>query len=213
MREDHGDLTGTGERLNAATTGSAAPAFGDHFGHKIGPSHPLTRWPNEVLMKCSHCHELKSRESMAVDRNRRTGRRTVCTRCRAAYDRRRHTDQPHIAWESDYRARCRAYGLAPVISSFTREQLVDAWGDTCVTCGGPWEQIDHHIPVAAGGGHNLTNCCPMCARCNGRKRWESDSDLIRAFRIEHAGPQVGGVTAFQTKRVRRRHHSLEENVA
>ncbi|MFC8316363.1 HNH endonuclease [Gordonia sp. NPDC057258] len=52
-------------------------------------------------------------------------------------------------------------------------------------CGSPWDQIDHRTPVAAGGSHDLENCQPICGPCNSRKRWDSDRDLIRAFRPEH----------------------------
>jgi hypothetical protein len=152
-----------------------------------------TRNHLSALIRCGRCHELKPLTALAVDRSRPCGRRTVCADCRAAYDRHRRTAKPHIGWESDYRARCRRYGLIPAIVSFTREQLVDCSGDSCVDCGGAWDQIDHRIPVAEGGRHDLQNCRPICAGCNGRKRWVRDRASIRAFRL--AQPRVRAVAS------------------
>ena len=75
---------------------------------------------------------------------------------------------PHVNWESDYRLRCEGYGLEPTVVSFTREELVAYWGngERCLYCDGPFEQIDHHVPVAAGGAHAIENVIPCCAPCN-----------------------------------------------
>lgn len=40
----------------------------------------------------------------------------------------------------------------------------------CVWCGGPYEAMDHVIPLAAGGPHSRDNVAPACARCNTAKR-------------------------------------------
>lgn len=75
---------------------------------------------------------------------------------------------PHVNWEAGYRGRCAQYGLDPVIDSFTREELIDYWGngERCIYCDGPFEQIDHHVAVAIGGAHNIENVMPSCADCN-----------------------------------------------
>lgn len=74
----------------------------------------------------------------------------------------------HVTWEADHRGRCARYGLDPVIDSFTREELIDYWGngERCIYCDGPFEQIDHHVAVALGGAHNIENVMPSCAPCN-----------------------------------------------
>ena len=74
---------------------------------------------------------------------------------------------PHIWWEHAYRKRARAYGFDPRVSSFTRGELVERYGDQCFHCGTPWTEIDHHpVPVAHGGPHTIENTKPSCADCN-----------------------------------------------
>lgn len=74
---------------------------------------------------------------------------------------------PHARWESRYRQRAKGYGFAPVVESFTKDDLIERYGDSCWHCGGSFEELDHHpVAVAHGGQHTLENCKPSCARCN-----------------------------------------------
>lgn len=74
---------------------------------------------------------------------------------------------PHVVWEHAYRYRARQFGFEPVVESFTRDALINRWGDACHHCGGPFEQLDHYpVPMFRGGEHSLENCRPSCARCN-----------------------------------------------
>ena len=50
-----------------------------------------------------------------------------------------------------------------------RERVFALKGRTCVYCGNPATEVDHLDPVAAGGGDELANLVPACARCNRRK--------------------------------------------
>lgn len=52
------------------------------------------------------------------------------------------------------------------VASFTREDVAAHWGTSCVYCDGPWEELEHLIPVVLGGRHALENCAPCCTRCN-----------------------------------------------
>lgn len=73
----------------------------------------------------------------------------------------------HIYWEDRYIRRARKFGFEPTVESFTRQQLIERWGDACVHCGGPFDELDHAlVPVSHGGSHTLENCRPSCARCN-----------------------------------------------
>ncbi|WP_330478692.1 HNH endonuclease [Streptomyces platensis] len=36
----------------------------------------------------------------------------------------------------------------------------------CVVCGGPFEHIDHNVPLIRGGSHTLDNLVPLCADHN-----------------------------------------------
>lgn len=121
---------------------------------------------------------------------------------------------PHKAWERSYRNRIRRVGKGDqmAVTSFTREQLIARYGDSCFHCGGPFEQLDHYpTPVSMGGAHSLDNCVPSCRPCNqhswmaARSRsWsvahESQQDSARrllstlsdALRSSHAGLARGG---------------------
>lgn len=74
---------------------------------------------------------------------------------------------PESRWASVYRDRARKYGFEPVVESFTRADLVAAYGDACAHCGGIFEELDHYpVPVAHGGSHTLSNVRPSCTACN-----------------------------------------------
>lgn len=92
----------------------------------------------------------------------------------------RRAANPHIVWVGDYRRRALAYGFTPVVEDFTRDDLIARYGDACAYCGGPFEQLDHSVPVRAGGPHTLDNVRPSCAPCNRAKYHETDRALIAA---------------------------------
>lgn len=89
-----------------------------------------------------------------------------------AYHAEYHRANPQTQWAAKFRLRARAYGfehLIPSMESFTREDLVERYGDACFHCGGAWSQLDHFpVPVVKGGEHILDNCVPSCATCNQR---------------------------------------------
>ena len=102
----------------------------------------------------------------------------------AAFNAKYQQANPHIGWETTYRARCRKLGLTPVVVSFTREELIAQYGDACFYCDdGAFEELDHYIPITAGGSHALANMRPSCTACNSRKRWTTDRVLINIYRI------------------------------
>lgn len=41
---------------------------------------------------------------------------------------------------------------------------------SCAYCRGPYESIDHIIPIALGGGTTAHNCVPACHVCNGKRQ-------------------------------------------
>ena len=93
---------------------------------------------------------------------------------RARYTAEYKADRPHVGWEWRYSKRARAYGFDPRVSSFTMGELIEAHGDRCVHCGGPFESLDHYPqPISRGGEHSLTNCRPSCMNCQ-RYSWRED---------------------------------------
>lgn len=73
-----------------------------------------------------------------------------------------------IQCNKEYRARSyRASGQA------SREQIearVAFFGYQCVYCSGPFECVDHRIPLSRGGTNWPSNLVPACLRCNSSKR-------------------------------------------
>lgn len=116
---------------------------------------------NSTISTCISCGEVKPLAEFAVDRSRTSGHRSMCAFCRRSYD-----------WARNYLRRSHLYGKDPVLQYFSRAQLVTRHGDCCYVCRGPWDQLDHVVPVRAGGRHDLENCRPICAECNRFKyRW------------------------------------------
>lgn len=59
-----------------------------------------------------------------------------------------------------------------VVGSASLEQVnarASMFGFRCYMCGGPWETVDHVIPLARGGTGWPANLRPACNRCNARK--------------------------------------------
>ena len=156
---------------------------------------------------CRKCHETKPLDGFNRDKGRSDGRRSRCKACDserhaayraanaekiAAYQRRRRgaspdyfrayrAENPHMYWEGGYRRRARMFGFEPVVESFTRSEMVAYWGngERCIYCDGPFQEIDHLIPVGLGGHHVISNVAPSCVPCN-----RQNTATVRATRVE-----------------------------
>lgn len=145
----------------------------------------------QLMKRCAKCGFEKPRGEFHADKNAPDGRNYYCKACRnehrqankgsyAAATRRyrqrypareaaRVAANPHWAWEATYRQRSRRYGFAPVVEQFTRDELIENYGDACWHCGDEWAELDHYPkPVSQGGSHTLDNCRPSCRPCNRR---------------------------------------------
>ncbi len=148
---------------------------------------------------CTGCGEVKPLDAYGTDRSRKSGIKERCKECRAArqrevnagrrdqiaeynasyyaehreealaYQAAYHLKNPHVMWAKGYRDRSVAMGHNPVVEQFTREDVLAEYGEECVYCGGPFEELDHFVPVSKGGAHTLANVRPSCALCNRRK--------------------------------------------
>lgn len=56
------------------------------------------------------------------------------------------------------------------IASSELEMHLNSIGRKCVYCYGPYEHLDHVIPLSKGGRHLLKNLLPSCERCNESKQ-------------------------------------------
>lgn len=59
-----------------------------------------------------------------------------------------------------------------------QEWLVDKWEQPCRYCGAPSTSVDHVIPLARGGGHNLANFDLICPTCNIAKKDRTPEEFI-----------------------------------
>ena len=169
---------------------------------------------------CTKCGEQKAMGDMAPDRHAGDGCRSHCRECRAAYDRRRYLAkresilaqqrkyqlaEPGIVWAAGHSTRARKYGLQLTNQRVSYEDVIAQWGGSCWYCRiGAFEEIDHVIPVAAGGSHTLMNIVPSCRACNLQKRWTFDEWIIRDHRAAWA-ERASKSSAGATKEVLERH--------
>lgn len=81
-----------------------------------------------------------------------------------------YRDNPHLRWSAEYRRRMSRLGLpADVVEEFTKADVVGRYGPDCFYCGGPFEELDHYVPLARNGPHSLVNVRPSCLACNRAK--------------------------------------------
>jgi 5-methylcytosine-specific restriction endonuclease McrA len=67
---------------------------------------------------------------------------------------------------------------ATELEEFSQAQLdhrIALLGSRCLYCSGPFQHLDHLVPVACGGRHALWNLVPSCRACNLSKK---DSDPL-----------------------------------
>jgi 5-methylcytosine-specific restriction endonuclease McrA len=78
----------------------------------------------------------------------------------------------HLAELNEKSRRRRALKLKRCIACFTAVDVdarMSVFGYRCAYCDGPFEHVDHVIPLARGGLHCLANLRPACRTCNLRK--------------------------------------------
>lgn len=82
-----------------------------------------------------------------------------------------YRSNPHLRWASEYRRRIKRLGVPiGLVHQFTKQDVVSLYGDACHYCsGGPFEELDHVVPVCRSGDHVLTNVRPSCGKCNRSK--------------------------------------------
>jgi 5-methylcytosine-specific restriction endonuclease McrA len=53
-----------------------------------------------------------------------------------------------------------------------RAKVLRRDGNACTVCGAPASEVDHVVPVAEGGSHELHNLAAICTPCHLRKTAE-----------------------------------------
>jgi 5-methylcytosine-specific restriction endonuclease McrA len=92
----------------------------------------------------------------------------------AAGHRKRRQNNPTLVREEDRRKhlkrRARAAGAQGTCTKTQLEARMAYFGNKCSYCGGPYETVDHVIPLAKGGSHWPANLRPACSKCNSSKQ-------------------------------------------
>jgi 5-methylcytosine-specific restriction endonuclease McrA len=88
----------------------------------------------------------------------------LCARCHSA----RHLRE--LARVRYHLARARARGLPATLTLGQWLATVGYFDGLCAYClARPFSDLDHFVPLVAGGGTTAANCVPACAHCNGAK--------------------------------------------
>ena len=135
--------------------------------------------PDAARARCRQWHRDNKDRSLATGRAGRAANPpahlAAVARWRAA-----NAEKTRQYRRADYERRTAAYKAASkkrkailraaaAALPFTADQLdarMSVFGHRCAYCGGPFEHVDHVIPVSRGGLHCLSNLRPACAPCN-----------------------------------------------
>lgn len=96
----------------------------------------------------------------------------------------------HQAWRKANPEAVRAANLrrraGGRLSAATIKYVLKLSGGRCAYCREPdtYLEIDHVVPVAAGGGHELSNLAAACRHCNASKGTMSAEDFIKRLRTQ-----------------------------
>lgn len=68
-------------------------------------------------------------------------------------------------------SRSRKQGVAATLTLEEWLAILDAHDWKCAYCEGPFESVEHVIPLHFGGGTTAENCVPACIACNRLRDW------------------------------------------
>lgn len=89
----------------------------------------------------------------------------ICPLCHKQYD----ADGSEQTRVSKQRTRASNAGLPAALTLVEWLQALIDFGGRCAYCSGPFDDLEHFIPVSQGGGTTAQNCVPACKVCNGSK--------------------------------------------
>lgn len=104
----------------------------------------------------------------------------VCLDCEKLYGKERQRVRAQIL-------RAKEAGVPATLTLAQWLKTLNAFHWKCAYCLGPFECLDHYIPVVAGGGTVEDNCFPACITCNSKK---SGTHPEQASRSKNAPPMT-----------------------
>lgn len=135
-----------------------------------------TASPDGLMTLCKPCHSHQA----AVWRLTNSTRAAAYQKRYYAENRRRK-DELNRRWKRENpkqwgsirrqaRQLRRAREAAATIVPFTHAEMLANWEEHdlygCAFCGGPYEDIEHLVPLSKGGEHSIANLVPSCRDCN-----------------------------------------------
>lgn len=122
------------------------------------------------------------RNAQSLDLNLKRYAEDAEFRAKALAASKRHAvANPHLVWKKTAIYRLKQFGFTPVVEDFTRDDVVRIYGDACFYCGGEFVELDHFVPLIAGGPHTLANARPCCVGCNRLKRAQDGDEFMAAM--------------------------------
>lgn len=120
---------------------------------------------------------LRKRRARNPDLFRERGRRWRAKRpdLQKEYRRAWRETNPERHLASIERRRSRFEAAGPVDQAKLEARL-DVLGRRCFYCPGPFEALDHSIPLARGGTNMISNLRPVCSPCNSSKGSKKPSE-------------------------------------
>lgn len=119
--------------------------------------------------RCKACHR-----AAQASRRQSITYRAAERRQQRPYDRQRARQDARRAYMLDRSRLRRALAAGAEYDGHQPEDIYLHWDDegyyVCIACGGPFEHLDHNVPLIRGGSHTLDNIVPLCESCNTSKQ-------------------------------------------
>jgi len=126
---------------------------------------------------CKSCHNKKTSDYYQTDKGKAANAKAVKNYRKNNLEKRRasalayyYTDRGKENVYMNNKKRRARQNNAPVVESFTRQDILDKWGTDCHICKKPVDVLDWHmehvLPLVKGGEHSLTNVKPSHPKCN-----------------------------------------------
>lgn len=129
-------------------------------------------WPGERVRPHSYCptcwgpiHEEHERILEATQQEQRRQERLAAGYQREANAVKRHNERAIEA------------GCEATLTITQWLKTLDHYDWRCAYCGDPYEELEHEIPIALGGGTTAINCIPSCRSCNRTKSMKHPDEI------------------------------------
>lgn len=133
---------------------------------------------NATHKTCTACKQVKVIEEFPLDKYKRDGHKPHCALCHASKNQARRDENPHWhpAIQENYRAK--QLGKEGRVSPAERELVWDRCGGMCIRCNSRKDlELDHIVPLNAGGEHIEFNLQVLCKSCNSFKGDRLEEDI------------------------------------